>query len=198
MKLYLVRHGETQLNVEGVYYGWTDCPLNPHGIEQANTLQQYFKNISYDKVISSDLCRAVTTASIINKEKSVPLIKTKAFREIHFGQWEEKSFSYVQKHYSKEYQQWSNNWQEFMIPGGESYNDFYERVTTELKRIIENDPQNSNLLIVSHNGVISVMLCMLIGVGKGGFWKFNASQDAYSLISINHGNVVIDKINCPV
>ena len=55
MKLYLVRHGQTDMNKEKLYYGWTDCPINDVGRKQAETLHQYFKNVNCHKVITSVL-----------------------------------------------------------------------------------------------------------------------------------------------
>ena len=69
MKLYLVRHGQTDMNKEKLYYGWTDCPINEIGIKQAQTLYGFFKNVVCDKVITSDLKRSVETAEIITKGK---------------------------------------------------------------------------------------------------------------------------------
>ncbi len=195
MKLYLVRHGETQLNLNRVYYGWTDCPLNDTGIKQAKGLAEYFETIQIDKIITSDLLRAVTTAEMIKGNRKIPLEKKQAFRELHFGEWEEKDFRFVKKNYPEGYAAWAKNWRKFQIPKGESFRDFYERVTKELKKILESENEDSNILLISHNGVMSALLCFLIGVGEDGFWKFSFQQNAYSLVSIKYGNVIIEKIN---
>lgn len=63
--IYIVRHGETDYNVEGRYGGRIDVELNSKGIEQAYTLQNELKDIRFDKVISSPLKRALKTAQII-------------------------------------------------------------------------------------------------------------------------------------
>ena len=74
MKLYLVRHGQTDMNKEKLYYGWTDCPINDVGRKQAETLHQYFKNVNCHKVITSDLKRSVETAEIIKEKTGLPYV----------------------------------------------------------------------------------------------------------------------------
>lgn len=198
MKLYLVRHGETQMNVDRLYYGWTDCPLNPNGEEQAERLKQYFKNISIDRIITSDLLRAVSTAEKINEEKKLLLEKEKDFRELNFGEWEGKDFKYVKQEYPSEFKQWATDWKGFTIPKGETFTEFYRRVTEKLKYYIEEAKEDSSILILSHSGVMSAMMCYFTGAGPDSFWRFASAHQAYSLVSIRKGNIVIEKVNCPL
>ncbi len=195
MKLYLVRHGETQMNVDKLYYGWTDCSLNENGKRQAQRLKEFFSTVHIDKIISSSLLRAVTTAQKINEEKNLPFFKEENFRELHFGAWEGQHFRYIKDNYPNEYKQWAKNWKDFIIPEGEAFSQFYNRVTKQLQQLIYEEDEDSSVLVVSHNGVMSAMLCYLTGAGADSFWRFNSQQEAYSLVSIHKGNVVIEKIN---
>ena len=63
--IYIVRHGQTDWNLEGRYAGRIDITLNDEGIEQANIIKEELKNIKFDKVFSSPLIRAYQTAQII-------------------------------------------------------------------------------------------------------------------------------------
>lgn len=198
MKLYLVRHGQTDMNKQKLYYGWTDCPINETGRKQAETLHQYFKNVPLDKVITSDLKRAIETAEIITKNHNIHLEKRKNFRELNFGVWEGKHHKMLLQEYPNEMKQWGQNWESFCIPEGESFSTFYDRIKKELQYIINSTPEEQNLLLVTHNGVMSAMLCVLTGAGYQGFWRFFLEQETYSLVSIVKGNIIIEKINCPV
>lgn len=66
--IYIVRHGQTDYNVEGRYAGRIDVPLNDKGIEQANIIKEELKDIQFDKVYCSPLNRAITTAHIISNQ----------------------------------------------------------------------------------------------------------------------------------
>ena len=198
MKLYLVRHGQTDMNKEKLYYGWTDCPINEVGIKQAETLHQYFKNVNCHKVITSDLKRSVETAEIITKGKNIVLDKRKEFRELNFGLWEGKHYKVLQKEYPEAFEQWGKDWKSFCMPEGEAFFTFYERIRKELENVIQQTPEDNTVLLVTHNGVMSAMLCVLTGAGYDGFWRFFLEQETYSLVSVRNGFITIEKINCPV
>ena len=93
MKLYLVRHGETELNVKKVYYGSTDCELTEKGKEQAVSLKTAFASVPLDLVLESPLKRAKTTVDLILGEKEVPRLEDGRLKELDFGGWEGKSYT---------------------------------------------------------------------------------------------------------
>ena len=197
MKLYLVRHGETDFNVKGIFYGWTDCDINGHGLEQAEGLKDFFKDISIDIIYSSDLKRAVHTAEIIQDQRKVPLYRRENFRELYYGDWENVEGSYVKKHHREELRKWYQNWETNSIPGGEPFSEFYERVTVGLEYIIANHPEET-VVLVAHSGTISAILCYLTGAGTEAFWKFPVYQGCYNSVVLSGKRIVIERINCPV
>jgi len=67
--IYIVRHGQTDWNLEGRYAGRKDVELNAKGIEQAQSIHEELKDIKFDKVISSPLKRAYKTATIITNDE---------------------------------------------------------------------------------------------------------------------------------
>lgn len=196
MKLYLIRHGQTQMNVDRLYYGWTNCPLNEEGIKQAEELKEIFRPIDYDKIIVSDLDRAVMTADIINSEKQKPVFKNEGFRELHFGRWEGLSNQAVVKDYPEEYDMMKKDWLGYTFPEGESFHSFYNRVIEAYNKLVQSEPVNSSVALVCHNGVISAILCHVCQAGVKGFWKFIGEQGAYSLIEIFGEDAIIRKVNC--
>lgn len=90
MKLYILRHGETDLNVQGRLQGWLDAPLNENGVRAAAETGRALREIRFDRAISSPLRRAVETARLILAENaSQPPVETDGrLREISFGDWE--------------------------------------------------------------------------------------------------------------
>lgn len=79
MRLYLVRHGQTDMNKRNMFYGWTDADINETGIQQAEMLRQYFRQIPIDAIYSSDLRRAAHTAEIIAAGKDMKVHYDSAF-----------------------------------------------------------------------------------------------------------------------
>ena len=73
MKLYFIRHGKTEWNLEGRFQGaGGDSPLLPTAIEELHILGKHLAKTRFDKIFSSDLSRAVRTAQIINSENHFP------------------------------------------------------------------------------------------------------------------------------
>ena len=93
MKLYLVRHGQTDWNKEKRLQGQEDIPLNDFGRHLAKETGIGLRNVRFDLCFSSDLKRALETANLILDEGSskVPIIMDKRLKEIAFGEWEGKS-----------------------------------------------------------------------------------------------------------
>lgn len=197
MKVYLVRHGETDWNLRGMFYGWTDCDINEKGIAQAMNLKNFFNTIEYDKIYASDLLRAVHTAEIIASDKKVEVEKDSSFRELFFGDWEDKEGSYIRENHNEELDLWLKEWKTSSLPNGEAFQDFYQRVTEGLEKVIR-DNKGKTVVIVSHNGPMSAMLCYLTGAGPDGFWRFFSEQGCYSSVLISDKKTTIEKINCPV
>ena len=83
--LYLARHGETVDNANQILQGRTQGMLNEKGQEQAENLAKSLDGIQIDAVIASDLKRAVDTAEVIAKRRSLPLITTPLLRERDWG-----------------------------------------------------------------------------------------------------------------
>lgn len=85
LDLWIVRHGETDWNLEGRIQGWTDVPLNAQGMRQAFQLAHHIEGIPFRTVYSSDLQRAAKTASILGAHLCAPQLVHPALRERRFG-----------------------------------------------------------------------------------------------------------------
>ena len=90
MLIYIVRHGETDANKEGVIQGWSENPLNGNGRELAEITGRGMKGIRFDACISSPLIRAKETAEIILRESgnAVDIVFDDRLKELNFGVFE--------------------------------------------------------------------------------------------------------------
>ncbi|MDO4542441.1 MAG: histidine phosphatase family protein, partial [Bacillota bacterium] len=122
--LYLVRHGETELNKTKVYYGSTDCPLTEKGRSQSQGLSEVFSQIDIDVIYTSPLRRAVDTASIIFGDRE--FVREPRLEEMDFGQWEGKHYTELQG--DPLFEKWQREWKTTRPPEGESFNDLNQRV----------------------------------------------------------------------
>lgn len=193
-KLYLIRHGETALNKLGVLLGKTDNDLNEMGKKQAVALANVFREIELDAIISSPLKRAYITASYIAKEKNLNIIESDDLKEINFGVWEGLHYKEIIKSNPKEWEERGENWMDFSPEDGEKFRSFYSRVSKAITDILELY-KGKRLAIITHDGVMKVMISKLLNTGKEGFWSFYFEHGKYSLLEIYGEHCTVRKIN---
>jgi 2,3-bisphosphoglycerate-dependent phosphoglycerate mutase len=90
LELWVVRHGQTDWNLEHRIQGWTDVPLNHVGQIQAKKLGRHLEGIPFVALYTSDLERAHTTATILHQHTGVPIVVDRRLREKRFGTLEGK------------------------------------------------------------------------------------------------------------
>jgi alpha-ribazole phosphatase len=192
-KLYLVRHGETEYNKKGCYYGWTDCSLTSEGIEQSEALREVFKQIEYEIILSSDLKRATETANIINCH-AIELVTDHRLRELNFGKWEGKHYKEIIEEYCEHWNLWVEDWINAVPTDGESLISMNNRICEYMDEILAKYKDKS-IVIVSHNGVLRIISAYLLGLPMEKIWCFNFDHGRYSLLEIKDEHCVIKSIN---
>lgn len=158
MKLYLVRHGETDWNLENKIQGQTDTSINDNGREQAKELAERIKEElgGIKRIYSSRQKRALETAQIIGRMLSVSPIVQQGLEEICLGAWEGYTWKQVKEIFSEEYQIWHQNRRYQVPPKGESYQQLLDRLLPALDDIIRKEGQD--VLIVTHSAVIMTLM----------------------------------------
>lgn len=159
MTIYLVRHGKDDETVRG---GWSKHGLMPAGIEQVQELAEEMvaANMHIDHIYSSDLQRAKETADILSKHLKCSIEYHVGLREANNGDLAGMKHESANKKYPGIY--WTSLAYDECYPNGESPEMFYNRIKTiwsELKNKILKQPSKS-ALIVTHQGVIEVILCI--------------------------------------
>ena len=206
MKIYLVRHGETDGNVRNLYYGNMDLPMNANGMEQVENVAQILAGVPFDSVYTSNLERAETTAEIIlqnncfleRSENNIlypHMSVMPSIKELNFGDWEGLTYQEVMEAWPKEFELWGREWKTTRPPHGESFNDFFIRCREGLAQIIEETKGQKNILIAAHNGTFRCMLAAMLDMPIDGTWHFDFEQGAYTLIEYTDGYFVVRRIN---
>ena len=170
MKLYFVRHGRTQWNEEGRFQGASgDSELLPTAIEELHLLGQSLSAISFDKIFSSDLQRALTTAEILNQENNQPqtIITTPALREWQLGRLEGSKIATMEAIYPLQIQAFRSNLAKFnnRMFDAESVYQTTKRVADFLLTLKDKDYEN--VLIIGHGANLVASIRSLLGYEIG-------------------------------
>jgi alpha-ribazole phosphatase len=192
MNIYLLRHGQTEENRKGTYYGNLDVSLNEIGIRQGNKAKKFFQDMKLDKVYVSHKRRTFEMANLVLKQGEVEVIKDNRINETNFGDFEGKTYEEIQKLYPKECKCWEKNWKEFQPPRGESYIKLCERVKNFMEDIKK--LKCDNILICTHSGVIRAIYCYVMNENIDLFWKFGSKNGDITLIKYEYENLYIDSI----
>jgi len=168
---YIVRHGETEWNLQHITQGHKDSPLTENGIRQAQETANELKDINFDAIFSSDLGRTRRTAEILRLERQLAIQTSKALRERAFGTFEGKTgeeahiaFQELYDEVRKLSEEEQKNFKP--APDVESDNEIISRFITQLREIAVAYP-GKTVLVVSHGGPIRNFL-MHVGYVKYG------------------------------
>ena len=193
LRLYFMRHGETVWNTERRYQGMTDIELSEEGLRQAECAAKRFKNIKIDKIYASPLKRAMKTAEKIAAEKGLEIISEDDFREIHFGEWEGKTVPELTEKYGESYTNFIREPHKYGFPGEGSVENVINRIKPGIDRLIAED--EGNVLIVSHGGIIRLMIMYIMGLDSSWFTKMWINNTGVSIIEIKDGRKLLLTLN---
>ena len=161
-KLLLVRHGQTDWNVQGRYQGQSGAGLNATGIAQAHRAAEVLTTMRGAAIYSSDQQRALQTAQVISDHCGFPLVVEPCFREICLGDWEGLLGVDIERSHPDLIEQRRREPRTFRAPGkGESLEDIARRVQPALRMLSE--LQGGDVIIVSHHVCLGVVRAILEG-----------------------------------
>ena len=162
-RIFLVRHGATQLSVEDAFAGGgTDVPLSDIGRGQLEKLAVRLAGEPIAAVYASPLGRTMETARILAAPHRLPVTPKDGLREISHGHWEGKTRAAVEKEYPKEYALWESDPFSFAPPDGETGLAVTARALPALLAIVEAHP-GVQVLVASHKATIRLLIGSLLG-----------------------------------
>lgn len=172
MKLYIIRHGETNWNKEKRLQGQHDVPLNEKGLALARQTGEGMKNIHFDYAFSSPLSRAFQTAQLALGERGLPITKDDRIQEISFGDWEGEcilnnplfSEIYLKNFYHDPFNCPS-------APNGETFQDVVVRTTDFYHSLLADDKYKDASILISTHGAASRCLLTNFYEDKRDLWR---------------------------
>lgn len=176
LRLYIVRHGETEFNVQKRMQGRMDSPLSQRGIEHAKALGEHLKVIHFLKLYSSPSPRAYRTAELIKGDRELEIISEDRLREINLAHWEGKTKMELEKLYPEEYHVFWNEPHRYKPMEGDSFQQVQDRAIEFLNMLAAQNPEG-NILIVTHSVVIKTIIAYYKGYSMEKLWAPPLIQD---------------------
>jgi broad specificity phosphatase PhoE len=179
-KILLLRHGEIETaGDERRFIGQIDLPLSDVGRKQARYWQSCLAGGSLGAIIASDRWRCRETARIIaGNDGDIETVDE--LREIDLGQWEGKRVSEVKQRWSEAYRQRGLDMAGFRPPDGESFLDLQRRVVPAFEAAVKRSAPP--LLIVTHAGVMRMLLCHFLGMPVENLFRIALGYGAMTLV----------------
>jgi broad specificity phosphatase PhoE len=172
MRLILVRHGETDWNLQSRVQGQSDVELNEVGREQASALALRLKEERFDTLYTSPLKRALETAQAINRFHDVKVIIEDGLKEMNVGELDGLVIAEIKNRYASFWQRWiGDSCASVIFPQGESLQQLQGRVWATVQRIKERH-RHGTVVAVSHYFAIMGIICMAIKLDISQFRRF--------------------------
>jgi probable phosphoglycerate mutase len=182
-EIYLVRHGETELNKKELFRGRMNVPLNGQGRQQAQSVASALSSVRLKAVYSSPLKRATETAEPLAAQNSLAVTVLEGLNDVDCGDWEGRSVQEVREIYPDLYAIWEATPHRLTLPGGESLGTLRRRAYRDF-RAIASSIGDGAAAIVSHRIVLKVLIMAVLGLPNSRFWQIRQDNGAISLIQL--------------
>lgn len=195
MRLFLVRHGETDANRDGLALGQLDVPLNDTGLRQAEAVGRALAREPVVAIYSSPLGRAMQTAEAIAGHHTAAVTAEPGLIEMDVGEIDGLPFSQVRERYAEYLKVWmSEEGPQHAMPGGERLVDVAARGWDTLSRLAARH-QGETIVAVTHNFVLLSLLARVMGIDLHNFRRIRHSVAAISLLDVRPDRARILRLN---
>lgn len=194
-RLVLLRHGESQWNLENRFTGWVDVPLSPRGVEEAKNAGDKLKGFTFDRAFTSVLSRANETLRFVLEaigQTAIPVEKDKALNERMYGELQGLNKAETATKYGDaQVKIWRRSY-DVRPPGGESLKDTAERVLpyydTRIKPCVL---KGETILIAAHGNSLRALVMQLEQLSKEQVLELNIPTGAPLLYELDNSGKVL-------
>ena len=169
-RIYIVRHGQTEWNVERRFQGHQDSPLTVLGVQQAEWLAEALREECIDAFYASTSTRAFRTAEIIRGERELPVHACEGLKEINLGVWEGGIQQELEAAEPERYGAFWNDPETFRVEGGETFTEVAARASAVLDEILQRHV-GETVLISTHTVVLKLLMARFEGRALRDLWQ---------------------------
>ena len=183
-RFIVLRHGESEWNLEYRIQGHSDSPLTPAGVSQAEALAGRLEHEPFDTLVSSDLERAFATARAIAARTGHSIRTDARLRERNFGVGEGLTYGELDHQFPEVFSRVRETDPDYVIPGGESRRALYERV----KRAFESlagEHGGGRVAVVTHGGVLASLYRLIHGIAVSAPHRIPIANASYNAVAFD-------------
>lgn len=185
MRIFLVRHGETDWNQSGRFQGQEDIELNQRGIIQARETARAIVALKPTALYSSPLRRTMQVADEISRLVGLPVIKCDGLKELALGDLEGATGEEMRTRWTDIYDTWRNDPAKVVMPNGESLVQLQERAWQAILALEKSHSQYDVLAVVSHNFAIRAIIGKVLGMPLSNFHRLTLDLGSICAIETN-------------
>lgn len=184
-----MRHAETVWNAHGRIQGQADPPLSDRGWQQVAAVAGRLQPVALSRVVTSDLARARNTAeAIVERHPELTVEVDPRWREVDLGAWEGATRDELARDWPELYAKWRQRASWDLVPGGEGTDTFAARVRSAVTAALEAQPQDAVVLVVTHIGVIRLILSLALGTFHDELrWPWAIHNTGLTLLELSAG-----------
>jgi broad specificity phosphatase PhoE len=188
LKIYFLRHGETEYSKQGKFCGEIDPELTAEGSLMVQAFADSYRETPWAEIYVSPMKRAIATAQPLCDALGLPMQVRDGLREISYGAWEDRGQEDVKLHHEQDYIRWLTEPAWNPPTNGETAVQVASRALPIITEI-ESRYRNGNVLVVSHKATIRIILCSLMGIDLGRYRdRIDAPAASVSIIKFDiHG-----------
>jgi 2,3-bisphosphoglycerate-dependent phosphoglycerate mutase len=195
-RLVLLRHGESQWNLENRFTGWVDVPLSPRGIQEAVNAGETLRGFTFDRAFTSVLVRANDTLRLVLDaigQSNIPIEKDKALNERMYGELQGLNKDETAKKYGEaQVKIWRRSY-DVRPPGGESLKDTAERVLPYYEQAIKPALlKGETVLVAAHGNSLRALIMELEQLSREEVLELNIPTGAPLLYELDQTGKVVD------
>jgi broad specificity phosphatase PhoE len=194
LRLFTVRHGETEYARDRRFAGSREVPLTPRGRRQCEAVAGALTGAFVGAVYASPLGRARESAALIAAPHKLDVHVAPAFQEMAFGAWEGLTRAEVAVRFPREAEAWAATPHLVQPPGGERLDEVVARVAAGLAAIVE-EHGGQTVVLVSHAIVARLVVLAALGLGPDRLWSVDASPAGITEIEYVDGWTTVHRMN---
>jgi broad specificity phosphatase PhoE len=180
-RLFLLRHGETQANLEQRYQGQGDSHLSELGIDESESLSRFLAKEDLAAIYSSTLSRSYETAKIVAKPHGLEVTKIEGLMERYYGIWEGLTFEEIKKRFPDLYGSWLMDPGKTLIPNAETLEALQKRGVAAIEALIDKH-NGKTICVAGHGGLNRAILFHYMHIDLNNFWRIRQDNCCVNII----------------